>query len=292
MKIRISMVGLVLCYKLVGTLYAPTTSSTPSMPFDTPTTPHATAPTSHDEAHEAGQLLLRAVKNTHYARVQRLLAQHPHINLELTDPVSGMTPLMYAAKNGSSAIIGDLLEARAKIDTTNKKNAELLVAGNVVNGYKWTALMYAAASGHVGCTIRLLSAGANINAINHAKQNALMIAIEHKKNSTALALTTRNLLLESADSFGRTALFQASRHGNIIILNKLIQIGANVNTQTSELTPLMSASEDGDYDVANILLNAGANPNTVIMGKTALSLAIENDNDNIEALLRAHEATS
>lgn len=89
-------------------------------------------------------------------------------------------------------------------------------------------------------------------------------------------------------------LTSASKNGDLPAINRLINMGVDVNTSDPEIryTPLMSAAEMGRFDVAHVLIEHGANVNAkaTYNGSTALSEALRGGHVEIVRLLLQHKA--
>ncbi|MEM7553771.1 MAG: ankyrin repeat domain-containing protein [Cyanobacteria bacterium P01_A01_bin.84] len=138
---------------------------------------------------------------------------------------------------------------------------DFLQQGIDVNGTEkpgeWSALMYAAAKGHIDIVQILLAAGADVN---------------YAANS------------------GQTALSESVYWGHLEIVNLLISAGADINTCEMEdnTTPLMKALSFGNRtEIIKVLLKAGADPNIRNdADMTALGIAKESENTEIVEILR------
>ncbi|MBN1578688.1 MAG: ankyrin repeat domain-containing protein [Chitinispirillaceae bacterium] len=95
--------------------------------------------------------------------------------------------------------------------------------------------------------------------------------------------------VNNADASGRTALLEAAWGGYNDVVKFLIERGAKVNSaDTSGFTPLMRAIEDGHGAVVTALIKHGADVNTRgnVRGLTPLMLAAERgDVKTIDTLL-------
>jgi ankyrin repeat protein len=114
--------------------------------------------------------------------------------------------------------------------------------------------------------------------------SALGIAIQHDQTSDCRILC---LLLDASGDPNsivahypkKTALLLAVERGFLPLVQKLLEAGANVNTQAHsglDRTPLQRASEKGHFDIVNLLLENGADvnaPPAIRRGATALQFA-------------------
>ena len=84
-----------------------------------------------------------------------------------------------------------------------------------------------------------------------------------------------------------TALYFASKKGRTDVVSKLLESGANINTQdVNGVTPLMIASENNHAGVVEVLLESGANINTQdVNGVTPLIIASENNHAGVVEVL-------
>ena len=92
--------------------------------------------------------------------------------------------------------------------------------------------------------------------------------------------------------YGKTALYHAAANGNVLMMKKLIDHGANMNKSNSgklycnASTPLHVACENGHYDAVEYLLRTGAIVDSVDgNGRTPLFYAAASRNTNILQLL-------
>jgi len=98
-----------------------------------------------------------------------------------------------------------------------------------------TALMLAAARGHVDVINILATAGAKVNQTNDDGETALMVVVEQslphddKKLAVVNALLTLGADVNRVDKRGKSALMRAAQAGNLAIVNALLANGADVN---------------------------------------------------------------
>ena len=168
----------------------------------------------------------------------------------------GMTPLLYAARDGLDEIAAQLLAADANIEQAE------------ANGMR--PLLMSALNGNVAVAQRLIAAGADPNAADFYGRTALWAAVEY-----------RNLDMNNRDQDSPTTN-NVDREPFLGLIAALIEHGADVNAQTREVppsrrwlyslgdvswvdftgqTPFLRAALSGDTTVMRLLLEHGADPN-------------------------------
>ena len=150
-------------------------------------------------------------------------------NPSLAHP-DGETPLMAASRSGNVAAVKALLARGAKANDADRFQSQ-------------TALMLAAAQGHVDVAGVLLEAGADPN-----------------KQAHATSLATR----KNADhpTGGFTALMWAARSGNEAMVRRLTAGGADLNLKNGDgATAMMIAIWNDRFDMAATLADLGADVN-------------------------------
>jgi ankyrin repeat protein len=175
----------------------------------------------------------------------------------------GVTPLLAASRNGDAPMVELLLRAGADPKRSHPEGETpllsaaragsvpavrlLLARGVDVNHaeqfQQTTALMWAAAEGHLDVVDLLLEAGADPNRQGHVT-----------------SLTTRH----NADhpTGGFTALMFAARNGNEAIVRKLLARGANINLKNGDAaSAAMVAMYNDRFDVAAMLIEQGSDVN-------------------------------
>ena len=142
----------------------------------------------------------------------------------------GETPLMAASRSGSIAAVKALLARGAKVNDADKFQ-------------KQTALMFAAAQGHVDVAGVLLEAGADPNMQAHATSLATRKNADHPTG-------------------GFTALMWAARNGNEAVVRRLATGGANLNLKNGDgASAMMIAIWNDRFDMAATLAALGADAN-------------------------------
>ena len=185
------------------------------------------------------------------------------------DPVKGgMTPLLYAAREGADAATAVLIKRGA--------NLELAEANGM------TPLLMALLNNQLGAARQLIDAGANVNVDDFYGRTPLWAAVEYRNldmnNRIEDSPTTNNI----------------DRDTSMPLIQLLLDKGANVNARTREVpptrkwlyalndvswvdytgqTPFLRAAFSGDTTVMRLLLDYGADPNLATDGRTTALMA-------------------
>ncbi len=180
----------------------------------------------------------------------------------------GMTPLLYAAREGADAATTVLIKRGA--------NLELAEANGM------TPLLMALLNNQLGAARQLIEAGANVNVDDFYGRTPLWAAVEYRNldmnNRIEDSPTTNNI----------------DRAASLPLIKLLLEKGANVNARTRELppsrkwlyalndvswvdytgqTPFLRAAFSGDTTVMRLLLDYGADPNLATQGGTTPLMA-------------------
>jgi ankyrin len=178
----------------------------------------------------------------------------------------GMTPLLYAARDGRLEITRMLVEAGADVNKTEANAITPLVVA--INNNKFPVARY------------IVDHGADLNAADWYGRTPLWSAVE-----------TRNMDIHNA-----TFAHNVDRDGALELIQILLERGADPNPRTKEVppsrrhilpttgslswvdftgqTPFITAALSGDVTVMRLLLEHGADPNiTTFQGTTALMAA-------------------
>jgi ankyrin repeat protein len=190
----------------------------------------------------------------------------------------GSMTLLHVAVTVNMKFRHILMEERKKVITT------LIECGLDVNrqceyGSKMTPL-------HLNCELNddemvnlLLDLGANINATDRSKSNALHYACQNSKVNMRLIkiLINKGIRMESRDCKGLTPLHICCRKGHCDALVILLENDANINTKNLENhTPLYDAILRHCYDCVKVLIEHGADVNAVDnSGNTVLHAAFK-----------------
>jgi ankyrin repeat protein len=181
----------------------------------------------------------------------------------------GMTPLLYAARDGRLAAARRLIDAGADLELSD------------ANGIR--PLLMAALNNQMGVARLLLAKGANVNADDFWGRTPLWAAVEYRN------LDMNNVEVEAPKDNG------VDRGPILVFIKELIDAGANVNARTRELppprrwlyslndvswvdftgqTPFLRAALSGDTATMKLLVQRGADPNIpTLAGTTPLMAA-------------------
>jgi ankyrin repeat protein len=185
------------------------------------------------------------------------------------DPVKGgMTPLLYAAREGADASVAILIRRGAKLELAE------------ANGM--TPLLMALLNNQLGAARQLIDAGANVNADDFYGRTPLWAAVEYRN----LDMNNRIEDSPSTNNVVRAAILP--------LIKLLVDKGANVNARTREVppsrkwlyslndvswvdytgqTPFLRAAFSGDTTVMRLLLEHGADPHIATQGGTTPLMA-------------------
>ena len=142
----------------------------------------------------------------------------------------GQTPLLAAARSGSVPTVRHLLARGVDVNHTESFQST-------------TALMWAAAEGHIDVVDLLLEAGADPNRQGH------VTTLKDRHNA-------------DHPTGGFTALMFAARRGDDALVRRLVARGANVNLKNGDsASAAMIAMYNDRFDVANTLIELGSDVN-------------------------------
>jgi len=121
----------------------------------------------------------------------------------------------------------------------------------------------------------------------NAHSSALIEASLHGHLDTVRRLLDQGADINAKGNTGATALMMACWWGHADIVRLLLDRGANVNARGLDgYTALMEAARYGRFEIAELLLERGAHVNSkTAMGKTARTFAKEKGHAQLEELL-------
>lgn len=208
-------------------------------------------------------------------------------NLERTDVeydiehLKNEFPYLPLIDNTSPADIKKFLE----------KDARVMDGISHFTGY--TALMNAVIYENFDLVKCLVDHGSNINYATNSGVKAFHLAGSHGKDLRIFQYLMEGKTLENDVIPGKTALFFATRAGNLEAVNYLISQGHNVNekNQNDKITPLMLAAINGDLEIFNVLLENGADIyKKSLKNWTTLHFAINHQHSEIVKILLESDA--
>ncbi|RYZ66967.1 MAG: hypothetical protein EOP08_03760 [Proteobacteria bacterium] len=180
----------------------------------------------------------------------------------------GMTPLLYAAREGADASLATLIA----------RGADLEVAE--ANGM--TPLLMALLNNQLGAARQLIEAGAKVNVADFYGRTPLWAAVEHRN------LDMNNRIEDSPTTNN------VDRAASLPMIRLLLDTGADVDARTREVPPsrkwlyalndvswvdftgqtaFLRAAFAGDTTVMQLLLDHGADPNLATQGGTTPLMA-------------------
>ncbi|KAK6922384.1 Ankyrin repeat [Dillenia turbinata] len=148
----------------------------------------------------------------------------------------------------------------------------------------YTAVMVAAAGGHMEALQLLIHAGADVKLRNKNGKTAIALAEEnHNSEKLQRVMLEYALKKEKGCSAGIDALHCAARHGDLASVGLLTSKGYDVNVcDANGYTPLMLAARAGHGHLCEVLISLGAKCDIEnARHETALSLARKNGNGSI-----------
>lgn len=196
--------------------------------------------------------------------VARLLAAGADPNAAAQTP-----PLVLCARTGSAPAVQALLERKADVHAREPHRDQ-------------TALMAAAAEGHVEAARLLLAAGADVR----ARARVTRVVINRANPNDVLAA-----MVGEVSQGGSTPLLFAARHGSPEMGALLISAGADPNEIAPDGTSALTIAVHGNHTaLARVLLEKGSSPNIIGSGYSALQAAVLRGNAELAGALIARGA--
>ena len=220
----------------------------------------------NDEGYTA---LMEAAREGHEKVVQVLLQHEADVNQQTEETQE--TALTLACCAGFIDVAKLLINAGADIE----KGAS-------------TPLMEAAQEGYETLVEYLIASGAKVTNVANNGDTALDLAAENGHTKICQALLAAGAKLEHRSEGGRTPLMRAARQGHEHTVDFLIKAGADVNlySENNEHTVLSFACQNGQLSVVQRLIQAGANPNAKLKdGSTMLIEAAKGGHTTVVTLL-------
>ncbi len=188
-----------------------------------------------------------AIRDNNLTQLKALLDQKASAN---TADDHEITPLMYAAENGSLEAMRLLLDRGADV--------------NAQNAYGSTALMWSVAD---AAKVRLLlDHGAQVNTVARTGRTALIIAAFTNPSAEVVRLLlAKGAKVDVMDRRHVTPLNAATFGNDTSTIRLLLEAGADIDTPDTfiGLTPLMNAAGNRNVEAVKLLLAKGAKVNAV-----------------------------
>ena len=195
---------------------------------------------------EAVQQALSAALATGHPQVADLLLDLPCADINMTDSLSGLTPLCAAAKAGHTGGAEMLLKRQARLDTRDLSEQ--------------TPIHLAALEGHWAVLELLLQAGAGVDHADGLGRSPLSVAAASGHSGIVELLVLRGASVEAGDREGITPLSHAVISGQEDTVRCLLDHGADVNCMDSSgRSPLDMAVYQSREELVELLLEHGAN---------------------------------
>ena len=218
----------------------------------------AKADSNFSLGNETGYSLL-SIANGHADVVRVLIEAGVDINFRGN---YGFTPLMFAASNGYTETVEEMLKATDVNVNLQEEKGE-------------TSLMFAARNGHLEIVVKLIEAGANVNLQSTYGETALMFAARsgHRKIVAELIKGGIKAYVNLKNKAGETSLIFAATRGHTEVVQELIKFGADVNLKNVDgHSPFVLANHHGNTDVLQELINAGADTNLEVQNEIVPSV--------------------
>ena len=232
-----------------------------------------------NKATSSGETALIYMSTLQYTEAIQCLLNSTHIAIDQQD-TDGWTALMFAAENNECPIIRLLLSHGADINKADNhgftalmlavanehmeaiqcllNNPHPRIAINQQNIYGITPLIIAAEKNNCPIINILLNHGADINKSNKRGFTPLIYATAHgSTDAVQCLLNNPHIVIDQQNKYGVTALIEAIQTENMVIIQHLLEAGADPEIATFEgLTPLHAAQETGDQEIIDLILSA------------------------------------
>ena len=164
-----------------------------------------------------------------------------------------------------------------------------LLLPNLATAGAYEDMEEALISGNTSWAIELLGKGMDVNSVDAAGNTLLMQTVQRDNADFLAYLIQHRARLNTRNRNGETALSLAAFKGNLPLVQRLVEAGADVNLYG--WPPLIYAAFNGHAAVAEYLLKKGGNVNaTTENGSTALLFAARFGHQKVVELLLQNKA--
>jgi ankyrin repeat protein len=203
---------------------------------------------------------------------------------------TGETALVIASRNGNQRIMSYLIPLTKSCEQKQLAEEAIIRGIELKKRRKNTWLRdlnQLIISGDTEHALLLISQGYDLNAFTVSGKSIIHIAAKQDNSEILNALIKLGVNLETeAEDDKYTPLMEAAEAGSINAIRILIDAGVLLNTRHNDITPLMIAADANRLEAVKILLKYGADPNFQdSYGKIALHYAEQNNYINIVDLL-------
>lgn len=185
----------------------------------------------------------------------------------------------------AASFFGSLFSSSEVIEVLVSAGAQI----DAVDNQGSSALLKAIKSNRIPLAVKLIEKGANVNLANSKGQNPFMLAMEKENPELIKALIKAGVDLNITNEEGRTPLMMLALVGKNELIEAFIEAGADINKQDSlGQTALMLAIDKYPYpETVKILIKAGADASIQdLNGETAISIADRDGRTEIVELLK------
>ncbi|XP_066137418.1 ankyrin repeat and death domain-containing protein 1A-like isoform X1 [Euwallacea fornicatus] len=187
----------------------------------------------------------------------------------------GRAPIHWASARGNIEIMEMLLNARCDIEARDK--------------YGMRPLHMAAWHGHPKAVELLINSGACTNSVTKAQYTLLICAARNNRAEVIdfLLDTLDDVQIDAVDADGQTALYHAAANGHVIIVKRLLEMGASLDKKNKEnRTALHEAAQGGHEEVTQMLLvKDAAMEARDHQGNTPLHIAVQHQQNRVVQVL-------
>lgn len=204
----------------------------------------------------------------------KILLKHQSVGIDMQD-ANGMTAIVLAIREGHSAIVQRLLEAKADIEIVDfqvgrsplrcaaeRDRADivkLLLRHNadptVTDREGGTAILRAVNRGADKALVEMLNHGLDIECVDEDGQSLLHGAARNGYDKTIGILLNEEILgVDVRDNWGMTPLHDASRFGRVAVASVLLKYGADASQEDQfQRTPFVIAWQYGQKEITSML---------------------------------------